>query len=582
MRKPLLVTIALAALVGAGAADAADMPAAPVAPAPPPVWNWTGGYFGGHVGALSGIADISNPAGPAIYGDKIDTPGFLGGVQTGYNWQLPNTPLVVGGEVDLDALDSIGTNTCLAASGFFLSANCRSRSEITATVTGRLGFAVGPQKRTLLYLKGGFAGTEDKIDIATNPLVGFGPAYDTASTMWQWGWTAGAGIERALTPAWSLRLEYNYLAFGQKRNVPTPASFSQVIVGNGFFYVPTAGGVAGISQNIQEVTLGLNYRFNTDPWLGLPAKPFASSADASRTGFAGWLGGWEFQAGARYWYSSGKFQKDLGASTSSATANVLNSRLTYATNGNSGELYGRLESPDNLFIKGMVGGGGFSNGQMNDEDWLIFSGSVPYSNTVSDRVTGTIDYATADVGYDIVRAPDYKFGAFVGYNFFKDNNAAYGCVQIANPYSDCNPAIPNSQLVISENDTWNSLRVGMNGEFMLLPGVKLAADVAYVPYTRFNGVDIHWQRTDVPDINSPETGTGSGVQMDAMVSYNITPALRVGVGGRYWALWTNDNAYTNIFGTPCPCQTEPVKTTRYGLLAQADYTFDMPAQIAAK
>jgi hypothetical protein len=39
---------------------------------------------------------------------------------------------------------------------------------------------------------------------------------------------------------------------------------------------------------------------------------------------------------------------------------------------------------------------------------------------------------------------------------------------------------------------------------------------------------------------------------------------------------------TNIFGTPCPCQTLPVKTDRYGLLLQADYKFDMSGVVAAR
>ncbi len=218
---------------------------------------------------------------------------------------------------------------------------------------------------------------------------------------------------------------------------------------------------------------------------------------------------------------------------------------------------------------------------MNDEDWLIFSETVPYSNTNSDPVKGKLAYATVDVGYDVFRVPGYKLGPFVGYNYYRDDKDAYGCVQIANQFSDCVPPIPSSTLGITEDDTWNSLRVGANGEMMLLPGVKLAVDVAYLPFTQFKGRDIHWQRTDVSDQVSPETGRGSGVQLDAMLSYSFGP-LSVGVGGRYWAMWTNDGAFTNIFGTPCPCQTLPAKTEIYGLLVQADYKFDVPGGVAAK
>jgi outer membrane protease len=219
---------------------------------------------------------------------------------------------------------------------------------------------------------------------------------------------------------------------------------------------------------------------------------------------------------------------------------------------------------------------------MNDEDWLIFGETVPYSNTISNPVKGTISYATGDIGYDVLRTADYSLGAFVGYNYYREKEDAYGCTQIANAFSDCVPAIPSTQLGISENDTWNSLRVGVTGDIALLPGLRLNTDAAFLPYTQLRGVDTHWLRTDVANQNSTETGRGIGVQLDAILSYYITPAFSVGAGGRYWAMWTTDNAYTNSFGTPCPCQTLPAKTDRYGLLLQADYKFDMPGALAAK
>ena len=355
--------------------------------------------------------------------------------------------------------------------GLLLSANCRSRPDASTTFTGRVGIAVGGDERTLLYVKGGLAGLHESVDIATNALIDFGPTFATSASFWNWGRTFGAGIERALTPAWSLRLEYDYLAFGGHA-VATPASFFQVVAGESFGYVPTAGNPANVSQNIQEVKFGLNYRINSDPsatWTAaVAATPAAGMAAAASAAFA-WIAGWQFEAGARYWMSSGKFQKDLGAGTKTdAAANVLNSRLTYDTTANSGELFARAETPQNLFIKGFIGGGNLTGGHMNDEDWLIFDETVPYSNTVSDPVKGTLAYATVDFGYDVFRGPGYKLGPFVGYNYYRDDKNAYGCVQIANPLSDCVPSIPSSTLGITENDTWNSLRVGVNGEMMVL------------------------------------------------------------------------------------------------------------------
>jgi|HubBroStandDraft_2_1064218.scaffolds.fasta_scaffold743987_2 hypothetical protein len=68
--------------------------------------------------------------------------------------------------------------------------------------------------------------------------------------------------------------------------------------------------------------------------------------------------GWNIQIGARYFYSANRFQKDLGSTTDSAQASTLNSRLTYDTTGNSGEFFGRIEAPQNIFVKGNVGAGG--------------------------------------------------------------------------------------------------------------------------------------------------------------------------------------------------------------------------------
>jgi opacity protein-like surface antigen/outer membrane protease len=541
-----------------------------------PAWSWTGGYLGFHIGAAFGEAKFSDPFGPSIFGDRVRTPAFLGGGQIGYNWQAPGTPWVFGVETDISGMDSDGTNTCFAFSGFFLSANCRVRPELTGTITGRIGYAGGPQGQTLYYVKGGAAWLDEKVDMATNALI---PPFETSATVTKWGGTVGAGVEQALSPAWSIKLEYDYTTFGGN-SLATPTGFFQVAPPANLF--AAVAGTTSVTHDIHEVKIGLNYRIGADPWARWPVVSSAYPVKAM-TAVAP-AAGWEFDVGGRYWYSWGRFQKDLGATASAATANVLVSRLTYDTKANSGEFFGRIETPWNLFVKGFVGGGRLSSGHMNDEDWAIFDKTgtlvIPYSNTVSDSVKGTIGYATVDVGYDFFRAPGQKLGAFVGYNYFKENKDAFGCTQIANSFSDCSPTgfappVPSSVLVVSENDTWNSLRVGVNGEIMVGDRLKLSGDVAYIPYLKFTGLDIHHQRFDVPSQNSPETGNGGhGVQLEGVLSYYLTPAFSLGVGGRYWAMWTNQDASTNIFGFPCPCQTLPSKTERAGVFFQGSYKFD--------
>src|SRR5262249_42009492 len=154
--------------------------------------------------------------------------------------------------------------------------------------------------------------------------------------------------------------------------------------------------------NLHVVKLGINYKVGADPWAGWGAPVNAYPVKALPRG---WSNGWEFDFGARYWYSSGRFQKDLLPPT-------LVSRLTYdKTTAHSGELFGRIDSPWNVFVKGNVGLGKITSGRMNDEDWLIElvpNRFIPYTNTLSDQRDGRLNYATIDLGYDMLRGPGYK------------------------------------------------------------------------------------------------------------------------------------------------------------------------------
>jgi len=199
------------------AADMNIVKASPVLPA----WTWTGFYGGVHLAAGGGTENFSDPFGSSIFGDNVFTPGFLAGGQIGYNWQVPNSNLVMGVETDASWLTSDGTNTCLAFSGYFVSATCRARPNFVGDLTARVGWAYGLLNHSLIYVKGGAAGAHNQIDIATNNTPGLG--LTTSSDFTKVGWTVGAGVEHAITPAWSVELEYNYTDFGAE-TVTTPLS----------------------------------------------------------------------------------------------------------------------------------------------------------------------------------------------------------------------------------------------------------------------------------------------------------------------------------------------------------------------
>lgn len=500
-----------------------------------PPFSWTGLYVGYQMGGAWGETRVSDPFGPSIFGDKINTPGpFVGGV-VGYNWQSKAT--VFGLEADVNWADLDGTNTCFAFSGFFISANCRSHTNAFGTLTGRLGVVTGPSGSTMYYVKGGAAWEDNKLE-ATAGGGFFSPNPTTANAS-KWGWTVGGGVEHALGGNWSVKAEYDFLSFGNS-TITTPVT--------GFQFAPPApvvvlvpGVAASASQDIHEFKVGLNYRFGGPAGSVDDGWSRGSLKDRSLPS----VPGTELEIGARYVHGWGRFQKDLGIQ--GLGINNLASRLTYddmQTNG--GELFARLDLKNTIMVKGFVGGGS-GGGQLNDEDWGLFFFPppifIPYSNTVSD-VDNRIRYGTIDVGYDWMYGRGYKVASFIGYNVLQQNMKAFGCTQIANPFSDCVPPIPTSVLAITEDDTWKSLRLGTSAEFLLIPRVKVSAEAAYLPWVWFDGTDNHVLRALV----SPEDGHGHGVQLELGLSYAVTDQFNVGVMGRYWSMQTTTGE-TNFGGS---------------------------------
>jgi opacity protein-like surface antigen len=566
MRDKLLSGVATCALFAvlatgfAGGAIAADLA---VKAAPAQAWSWAGFYFGVHIGSAMGLNTVNDPFGPSIFGDQIHSPGYFGGGQIGFNWQAPGSNWVWGIEADASLANLDGTNTCFAVSGTLVSLNCRAHTDAFGTATGRLGWAFGPFGRALVYGKGGLAWAHSNVDMIVNNDFGLGAvAGNTSSTSFtSVGWTVGVGAEYALTPHWTVKAEYDYMDLG-KTGVTSPAA--SIAVPPPFttaFLVPIPG--TNVSQQIHAFKLGMNYK------LGPDTAPFPSAAVFPALGTSGW----DVEVGGRYWYSWGRFQKDIAPGNLGPQNPTLNiSRLTWDDlTAHSGEAFGRVDTPWNIFVKGFVGGGDINGGKINDEDWGIF-GRVPtaYSNTQG-NASGSLKYWTIDGGYDLIRGPGMKVGVFAGYNEYRDDKNSFTCTQIALAASGiCNPTF--NGFVLGENDKWQSLRVGANAEVMLTNQLKLTADVAFVPHTKFTGQDVHPLRPFVAD----ETGTGIGTQAELFLSYYLTPQFSIGAGGRYWAMWTTsgtDCREPPAGACPTPLQNAQYKTERYGLLLQAAYKF---------
>jgi opacity protein-like surface antigen len=230
----------------------------------------------------------------------------LAGGQIGFNWQIPNSNWVLGIEADASWLTADGTNTCLASSGLFVSANCRAQPNMMGELTGRVGWAYGQFNHSLAYIKGGAAYVHSQVDLATNAtpnFVGLAPL-TTSSSFTKIGWTVGAGVEHAITPAWSVKLEYDYAGFGGV-TVATPPGLVQPAPAIPL-YLLTPGGTTRVTQNFQEANLGLNYKVGVDPsgrWASAsPAFPIKAPAILV-------VSGWELVVGVRDWYAVEGFKR---------------------------------------------------------------------------------------------------------------------------------------------------------------------------------------------------------------------------------------------------------------------------------
>jgi outer membrane immunogenic protein len=284
MRKSLIATSALAALIMAAPAYAADM-AVKARPLPPPVpvFTWSGFYVGGHVGWGWGDFDFRDPfvqvnqpilifpglfVGVPLERSFSDS-SFLGGLQAGVNAQFG--PVVVGVESDVSWM-SLGGEFRSSTSNFgglvTTSEGVSAKLDWLATARGRLGWA---SDRILVYGTAGvaFGGVDAAGDITltTAPvsIPGIPPippgtlSLATSDRKTHVGWTAGAGIEGAIWSNWSVKFEYLYTDLGWLKHegpLTIGGTLAPLLTGT------SLSGGGEFKAVVQTVKLGLNYRFD--------------------------------------------------------------------------------------------------------------------------------------------------------------------------------------------------------------------------------------------------------------------------------------------------------------------------------
>lgn len=240
-------------IAGVSASSAADLMRP--APAVPTAFDWTGAYVGLHLGYGWGDSDFVdseyNGAPPyyPVVNWSVDSDGWLGGAQAGYNFQHGAAVFGVEGEIGYLNLRGTKVQPGLDPYGFPYDGYGKVRGGWYGAISARLGYALD---RTLIYVKGGAVYSGAKLgflDTCTEDPCG--NTTISISKKVEWGYLLGAGVEHAWTDNLTAKIEYAYMDFGRS-----------TIHGLGY-----VGGWNAVPFNIRSdlsvhsVRLGINYKF---------------------------------------------------------------------------------------------------------------------------------------------------------------------------------------------------------------------------------------------------------------------------------------------------------------------------------
>jgi opacity protein-like surface antigen len=199
-------------------------------------YNWAGPYVGLSAGSTWGGMRW------AFQGGTVDPDyaGYLAGGQAGYNFATGR--FVEGIEADAGLSNARGARACPIQPLLF---SCEDNVGALGSLTGRFGYTWG---RALFYAKGGWAFGQVTAGTSLNfvdPALGLPPGGMNVarSTNWESGWTAGVGMEFALTEMWSAKAEYMHYEFSR---------YTFTVGQNATADAATAG---------DTVRIGVNYHF---------------------------------------------------------------------------------------------------------------------------------------------------------------------------------------------------------------------------------------------------------------------------------------------------------------------------------
>jgi outer membrane immunogenic protein len=463
-------------------ASAADL-AVKAPPMVPAVFSWTGGYGGIAGGYGWGHSDQTDPGiptppiptfNPGLGDGHFSTNGGLLGGTLGYNWQ--KGPWVYGVEGDFSWADIKGQSSVCGPTTV-TPHPCGTSLDALGTFRGRVGYAAGATGNWLLYATGG---------LAIGDVRGWDALMPASGNDWRAGWTVGAGVEAAIAPNWTAKLEYLHVDLGNGQvfnivpGIAESVSFKADIVRAGINYKfgggavsayaadlppgrytmapvmapgnPWSGWYAGLNMGYVDGSTGINSTALITSASNFPGNTAAMAAGANQqlsTGQGGFLGG--AQVGYNYLISptlltgleadiQGSSLRGNASATSVAstipgslffndtvTTNIATSRsLDYI--GTIRAKLGALVTPSTLlYVTGGLAYGGVKSSTSVTQAFATFVSPFPPSPPAS---VNTGSFSDTRAGYTVGAGGEWMFlsnwSAKLEYLYYDLGSANYG------------------------------------------------------------------------------------------------------------------------------------------------------------
>jgi outer membrane immunogenic protein len=239
------------ALVASGAlsfglaqtASGADLRVKAPAPYVPPPFSWTGLYIGANLGVGAARFTALDFDGIWDFGDfTTNHIGWTAGVQGGYNYQIGGLVLGVEADINWTSFDKVRT---ISSCGGDCTFTTGGEWDWFSTLRGRVGVAFD---RGLAYVTAGVAWASVQ---HIHSFVDIEPEFNEASGVDEVkvGFTAGAGVEYAFAPNWSLKAEYLYIQLTTHETFSVPGAERRVLP-------------IDFNSSAHIARLGLNYRLD--------------------------------------------------------------------------------------------------------------------------------------------------------------------------------------------------------------------------------------------------------------------------------------------------------------------------------